>query len=209
MRSKPGRAKGLESALSIGLLAILGAVALGLLLKQSGTDVSRFGLVSTPNAIADEQPESRGPLLKTIAPSGFQPTTAPRTYTEENLYEKINGKAPFYTEAGFRKLTTQRFSAADANETSIELYLYDMGNAENAFSVYSRQKRPRVRPWPQVRFGYQTGNGLYFVRGRYYCELVGSSESAPMREAMAEVGAKLIDSLAVDGDSEIPAQTIP
>jgi len=204
MNSKPGRVKGLESALSMGLLAILGAIALAVLLKQSRIDVSRFGLVSTPSTISDEQDKPQGPLPNAIAPSGFQSTAPPRTYTERDLYEKINGKAPFYTEAGFLRLTTERFSAAEANDKSIELYLYDMADAKNAFSVYSRQKRLQVLPWRRVRFGYRTGNGLYFVHGRYYCELVGSSESAPMREAMTELGAKLIDSLAVDGDSEIP-----
>ncbi len=119
-----GRARTLESAVGVLILLILVATAVGIYFVQRDFNMARFG-------IASEQ-ESGG---------DFPPVGKAETYNTDNLYEKIDGKAPMYQEAGFVKLTTQRFAAKSNSELGLELYLYDMGNAKNAFSVYSRQKR--------------------------------------------------------------------
>jgi hypothetical protein len=85
----------------------------------------------------------------------------------------------------------------------MELFVYDMGNIRNAFSVYSTQRRAEAEPFPPMRFAYKTGNALYFVHGKYYIELVGSSESNELLRAMAEVARKIRANLAIDYDTNI------
>jgi hypothetical protein len=190
-----GRDKSLQSIISLCLLAIICIIAIAILIKQSDADMSRFGI-----EISQEQ--------ASLVPNGFETLSEIKTYTAENLYEKINGKAPLYTESGFMQLSTQRFiSSADPNLWA-ELYIFDMGRAKNAFSVYSTQIRAEADFIPEFEFTYKTANALYFVHGRYYVELVGSSEAAELSSAIAEIGRKVRANLPIDTDSQIPELAI-
>ncbi|MHC4069676.1 MAG: DUF6599 family protein [Planctomycetota bacterium] len=190
-----GRNKSLQSIISLCLLAILCLIAIAVLIKQSDADMSRFGI---------EISEEQAPL----APNGFETLSEIKTYTAENLYEKINGKAPLYTESGFKQLSTQRFISSTDPNLWAELYIFDMGQAKNAFSVYSTQIRAEARFLPEFEFTYKTANALYFVHGRYYVELVGSSEAAELSSATAEIGRRVRTNLPIDADSKIPELAI-
>ncbi|GAF79237.1 unnamed protein product, partial [marine sediment metagenome] len=52
-------------------------------------------------------------------------------------------------------------------------------------------------------FGYRTVNALYFVGGKYYIELVGSSESEELFNAISQVAKNVQNDLAPTG-TEIP-----
>jgi hypothetical protein len=142
--------------------------------------------------------------LAALAPAGFRPLSAARVYTAENLYEKINGKATFYLDSRFEKLLTQRLTNTDDEDLWIELLVYDMGNVRDAFSVYSRQIRPEAQALPDMKFGYRTTNGLYLAAGRYYVEMVGSSESNELLDAMAKIARKIETTLPAKDRKTIP-----
>jgi hypothetical protein len=200
------RAQRLESAISICLLAILSLITIGIFIKQSSYDISLFGIKATTSAISLqmlEADEEEKITLSALVPAGFNTLSKTEVYNPENLYEKINGKAPFYVESGFEELSTQRFVSSSAEALWMELFVYDMGNVRNAFSVYSTQKRAEAQPFPPMRFAYKTGNALYFVHGKYYVELVGSLESNELLKAMAEVARKIRANLPIDYDTNI------
>ena len=207
MSSVPVPTRRLESAVSICLLAILFLVAAGVLLKQGDVDMSRFGTDPVAAGVVGAKPPAltrQGELsLTALLPEGFKKRSESEFYNSENLYEKINGKAPLYIESGFEKLLTQRFASKQDENLWMELFVYDMASLRNAFSVYSRQKRADVAILPDMRFGYRTGNGLYFVHGKYYIELVGSLESPELSGAMGETGKRLRTELAVDKNEQI------
>jgi len=211
MSSVPAPARRLESAVSICLLAILFLVAVGVLLKQADVDMSRFGTDPVAAGVVGAKPPAligQGELsLTALLPEGFKKLSESEFYNPENLYEKINGKAPLYTESGFEKLLTQRFAGTQDENLWMELFIYDMANLRNAFSVYSRQKRADVEVLPDAQFAYRTGNGLYFVHGRYYVELVGSSESAELLGAMSQTAEQIRTKLAVGKDEQITELT--
>jgi len=206
MASGPGRNRRLESAVSILLLVVLFLIALAVLIKQADVDMTRFGLG------AAAQPDSqKAPDLAALAsghpggtPDAFKELSPPLVYTAGNLYEKINGKAPLYLDAGFLKLFTQRFVSRTDENLWMELYLYDMAGLKNAFSVYSVQKRADVETLSTMQFAYKTTNALYFVHGRYYVELLGSAESADLLEAMKNVADSITAGLKVDEEARIP-----
>jgi len=183
MGSVPGRAKRLESVIGICLLAILLLIAVGVFIKQM------------PKQKKD---------LSFLLPYGFKTLSEIEVYNSGNLYEKINGKAPLYIDAGFTKLSTQRFvSQADENLV-MELYIFDMARTRNAFSVYSVQKRAEVEILPDMEFAYKTSNAFYLTHGEYYIELIGFSESDELFAAMAEVTRKIRTNLTVHDDAGIP-----
>lgn len=198
MGSVTGRARSLESVISICLLVVLFLIGAVIFVKQSDYDMSRFGIGET--GLPRSETSS---MFGNIAPGGFETLSKSEFYTSENLYEKIDGKAPLYLESGFEKLSTQRFVNINDQSQWMELYLYDMGNIKNAFGVYSVQKRADSEVFAPVKFAYKTANAVYFVHGKYYIELVGSAESNELFEAIEEAAQKLQANLAVGNESVI------
>lgn len=197
MSAIPDRSKSLESGISICLLFVLFLVAAGIFCRQFDADMSRFGMgVIGPQAKA-------APELGSLTVRGFEALAETQVYTAENLFEKIDGKAPLYLESGFKQLFTQRFVSTGDESLWAELFLYDMCTIRNAFSVYSAQKRADVEDLPGLGFAYKTSNALFFVHGEYYIELIGSSESAELTEAMTDIANKIRTNLPIDDNTRI------
>ena len=213
------RARHYESLISIFLLAILFLIGLAVFIKQSDFDMGRFGM-GTATLSLSAQGSNTGTEEKLpfdfLPTSGFKKLSEAEIYVPETLYEKIDGKATLYIESGFVKLFTQRFVSRSDNNLWFELFIFDMAAAKNAFSVYSVQKRADAPPFllsqestgDAMQFAYSTGNALYFVRDKYYVELVGSSESSDLFGAMADVADKLASQLTIGKVTEIPELTL-
>ena len=198
MDSIKGKPKRLESVVGFFLLAILIIITITLLITQSDYDMTRFGVGTDVSAPGTEQLS-----LSSLIPAGFD-TLSNETYLADNLYEKINGKAPLYIESGFVKLSTARFVSKDDESLWMELFIFDMANIKNAFCVYSVQKRPGVDILPDMQFGYRTTDAPYFVHGKYYVEFIASSKSDELFKAMMETVQKIQAYLPIDVDIEIP-----
>jgi len=202
MSSVPGRNKRLESVISVLLLMLLLLIGIGVFIRQFDVDMVRFGIDTTTAGPLSEQiePNTQEPALDALTPDGFKEFSEIEMYDAGNLYEKINGKAPLYTESGFVKLFTRRFISKDDESLWMELFVFDMAAVRNAFSVYSVQKRADAlmfafaKPQPC----YRTSNGLYFIRGRFYVELIGSTESIALHKAMADIAVKFTSQTIVD-----------
>ena len=198
----------LESIIAIVLVIVPLIVLIAIFNTNKGADISRFGVrtltaeksQSIPMLAEDESVIA----MAELAPKGFEPLGSGESYNDENLYKKIDGKAPLYTESGFVKLYTQRYVNEKDEQLTFELYIYDMDSAENAFSVYSIQRRADGTPIEDLSFAYRTENSLYLVHGRYYCELVGSSDSPVLLDALDSTATTLIENLTNAGDLEIP-----
>ena len=211
MDSVRRRAKRLESAISVCLLAILFLIGVGILIKQFDYDMSHFG-IDTIGIELSSQPLKTNMreevALGRMKPPGFKTFSEAEIYIPENLYEKIDGKAPLYLESGFMELLTQRFISEDDETLWMEIFVYDMAALKNAFSVYSVQKRAGVELLPDKQFGYKTSNALYFVHGKYYVELLGSAESAELLGAMGQVMQNISSNLPIDKDANIDKLTL-
>jgi hypothetical protein len=171
MHINSGRARTLETAVGMLILLIMLGTAIGIYVISRDYNMARFG-------IASQQDSPQG---------DFTPIGKPETYNDDNLYEKIDGKAPMYQEAGFVKLDAQRFAAKSDSELSFELSTYDMNNAKNAFSVYSRQKRAdaaELAGLGDFAFGYVAGNEICLSLGKNYIEMIGSAESNDLVDKM-------------------------
>jgi hypothetical protein len=197
-RHQPTR---LESIIAIVLIIVPLIVLIAIFNMQKGADISRFG-IQTP--IAEKSPDEQPIDFVHLAPKGFKPFGTGESYNEKNLYEKINGKAPLYTESGFVKLFVRRYVSQKDDELTFELYIYDMGTAANAFSVYSIQRRAEGSPIDDMPSAYRTENALYLTHGKYYCELIGSSGSPVLLDALDLTATGLIENLKKPGPGRIP-----
>lgn len=209
-RSEVTRFESVASFSVLGVLVLIGAV---IAVKQFRYDIGRFGMAGDTSAATSESSvrkpdgyegyENAASLLNKLVPAQFRPLSEPSFYTADNLYEKINGKAPLYFESGFEKLFTRRLISRSQEDLWMELFVYDMGTAKNAFSVYSVQKRSDAETLPEMRFAYKTANTLYLAAGRYYVEMVGSAASDILAAAMLELAEKINENPAV-GDTAVP-----
>lgn len=198
-----GRSK-IESVISIILLGVLLLIGIGVFIRQFDVDMGRFGVdtITAGPLLEQTEPNTQEPSLDALMPDRFKKLSETETYNPENLYEKINGKAPLYIESGFVKLFTQRSISKDDESLWMEIFVFDMADIRNAFSIYSVQKRADAwmlafaKPQPC----YKTSNGLYFVHGKFYVELVGSTESTALDEAMTKIAVKFASRTIVDDD---------
>ena len=172
-----------ETFISIAVLLLLVITGTLIFLKQFRYDPSIFpsGMILSINS---NQPLPDEKSQNALSLKNMTPMTPPETFNADNLSEKINGKAELYLSAGFKSLTSQRFKKPSDADSWLEVFIYDMGNIENAFAVYSVQKREGIIPLELTRFFYKTENAVFFVHGNYYIEITSSKVSGSLMESM-------------------------
>jgi len=185
----------LENLISIAVLLLLAITAVLIFMKQFRYDPSIFpsGMISSDSSGKPSlNNNSRSPVSVVTVPSvatvltvaSMVPMSPSESFNKDNLSEKINGKAELYLSAGFRNLECQRFKKQDDQDLWLEVFIYDMGNIENAFAVYSVQKRDGLIPLELSEYSYKTENALFFVSGRHYVEITSSKVSAFLMDSM-------------------------
>jgi len=174
-----------QPILSLILLTVLGTIGASILIIHSSfKPAPQPVFLENPTLPTVKSSTTHG--LSLSSPTNFKKAGSPEKYDRETLFEKINGKAPLYLDAGFIELASQRFIQVDDSSQWFELYIYDMATTANAFSVYSTQRRydsSTSQPLSHLRH-YTTENGLYLQLGRFYMEYIGSSQSLNLQEAM-------------------------
>lgn len=183
-----------QTVVSLVIFLALMGIAAGIFLAQY-----RFNPAVLPkeaflpaeggNRTAVSPPESTSliPL-----PRGLIPMSAPETFDTHNLSDKINGKAELYLSAGFIRLTSQRFSLEGASGLWIETFIYDMGSVQNAFSVFSAQRRMDSEPLDMAQYAYRTPNAFFLAQGPYYLEIIASAASAQAGAPMQKLAENFI-----------------
>jgi hypothetical protein len=161
---------------SLAILLILMVIGTGIFLVQFDYNpaVLQKDLFLPPTA--KDKDFALTPLTKSIIapPPGLVPLTLPESFDAQNLSDKINGKAELYLSAGFVGLNSQRFKDKNDANLWIEAYIYDMGNGQNAFAVFSAQRREGAATLDLTPYAYRTQNALFLVHGSFYIEIIAS-----------------------------------
>ena len=146
-----------------------------------------------------EQPATATPAMTdgasdpTDGPAGLTALSPLERYTAATLSDKINGKAELYLDAGFQKLESHRFALESDRERWMERYVYTMDGHANAYSVFSRQRRQEIVPLEIADDAYIASNGLFFVHGPYYVEIISGENTTAMQTAMKALAAAFIE----------------
>jgi hypothetical protein len=178
-QKKPGKT---ETRLSMVFMTILLIAAAGVFVRQFRINPAVVAL----------RPESRQQALSSEAdqsaivdPTGSKmvPFSPPERFGPDTLYEKINGRADLYLSSGFVSLATQRFSVDGAAGVWVEVFIYDMATPENAFSVFSMQRREGARADGAAPNAYRTENALFMTHEKFYLEIIGTDASERLQQA--------------------------
>ncbi len=134
----------------------------------------------------------------------------PVHWNGQTLSDKINGKAELYLAAGFKGMVSARFAMQSNLANWFEVQLFEQDSAQNAFAVFSQQRRSQGVPISWSSHGYLTSNGLYLRHGSFYLEVSAVNTQPELKEAMVvwakrwlqgqEVGQELDPVAAFAGD---------
>lgn len=155
------------------------------------TELSRSHVFSKP-VTGTEAParqtaggDQAGPLPRMVGPDLAGPGET-RRFNPDTLYEKIDGKAQLYLSYGFAELLFTTYTAGDV---SLDVYVYDMGQADNAFGIFKAEEGESAESAAIGRGGYYSGSSLFFWKGKYYVNVLaaegGESNQTTEREGMA------------------------
>ena len=184
----------MERLVGFGVLVVLAAIAGGIYTIQF-----RFNpAVTAREVLSKSSTATKLFSLTDLVPTGIQPLSPPELFDPDTLSNKINGKAELYFSAGFRSLQTQRFALADDPALWFEMFVYDMGTARNAFSVFSMQRRGDLEAGGPTPFAYATPNGRFLAHGPYYLELVGAEASESLMTVAEAMAAAFVDRVGAD-----------
>lgn len=191
-----------ETFVGLAVLVLLAVIAAGVFLRQFQYDPAAFVATVSEAARLSLQPagDSTEAELRAVVPQGWEPMTPSETFNADNLSDKINGKAELYLSAGFQGLWSQRFKKAGKPESWVEIFIYDMGEARNAFSVFSMQRRVDGRDIELGQFAYTTGNALFFVHGSNYVEMIATDGS--LGEEMLAMGRNFTEQRSMEAESK-------
>ncbi len=184
----------MERLVGFGVLILLAAVAVGIYRVQFYLNPA----VSARQVLSESAASTESLSLAELAPDEIQPFSPPELFDPDTLSDKINGKAELYFSAGFQSLKAQRFSLTTHPDLWLELFIYDMGTARNAFSVFSMQRRGDVEDFSPTMFAYATPNGRFLAHGRYYVELVGAEASDRLMKAAEAMAAAFVNRIGAD-----------
>ena len=175
-----------QTLLSLVILGVLAIITIGVLIAQitHNPAIQQMAPDLAAGVISPEaSPASADKSLISLA-LGQSPLSPPETFDAATLSDKINGKAELYLSAGFVRLSSQRFKDPGTGDVWMEAFIYDMGSAQNAFSVFSAQRREDALTLALGQYAYQTSNALFFVHGHFYVEIVASDISEKIIQPM-------------------------
>ncbi len=117
-------------------------------------------------------------------------------FITKNLYEKINGRADFFTSKGFERLYFVSLVDSSDETRTIDLELYDMGSAAGALSAFTAERKEgvTVNESPSGQH-YISRNAMFMVQGKYYGRALGVDESEATSAALEKVRATLTGAL--------------
>jgi hypothetical protein len=189
-----------ESFIGYAVILLLVIITGGIFFKQSRFDPSVLKPAVSQQELSTQPLSALTPpqdLLK-YAPQNLILLSPAESFGPENLSDKINGKAELYLSGGFVRLVSQRFAIKDETNAWMEAFIYDMGSPRGSYAVYSLQKRFEAKELELGDYGYGTENGLYFVHGPYYAELVSSVAQERMAELMLSFGRNFVSKTPVE-----------
>ena len=208
VKTKSGRK---QTYISVAVLGVLAVIASGIFLVQFNYNPAVRAVTS---ALVMGNPDKNISLVaskKSLIsfPSGQVALGPLETFDATNLSDKIDGKAELYLTTGFVRLHTQRFEDKSAGGVWMEVFVYDMQSTQNAFSVFSAQRREEAQTLDIVQYAYQTRNALFFVHGPFYVEIIASDVSAKIIEPMIRFAETFIEKHPVETQTITEKELFP
>jgi hypothetical protein len=115
----------------------------------------------------------------------------PALFTQDTLFDHINGEAELYFPYGFDTLATARYVRKDAPGSEIAADVYRMGSLLDAFGIWSNYRKADA---PKCDLGgdcTRSSSQLLFYQDRYFVRLQATGTPPPPQDAFLACGRSL------------------
>ncbi len=193
------------------ILATLGLILVWLLVQQSRFNPAVTALQTPRSTAVAKAGPAASPQATALVPqvAGFTPLGPVQNFGPENLSDKIDGKAELYLSAGFRTLAVQSFTLTQPAGAYLEVFLYDMGEPQNAYAVFSSQRRPGSTGLSFRPNAYATTNALFFTAGNFYVEMILDRAVPDVAAVLEPFTTALVANLPAAAEGGNPAALFP
>jgi hypothetical protein len=142
-------------------------------------------------------PAAKGESLE-IKLDGLKPMGDTEFYNADNLFEKIDGRAPAYLNFNFQQLRCRSFSVIGTSGSFVDVYEYRFDTPVNAFGMFSLERDPKGEPLAFAPDGYASGMGFFFRQGPRYIQVMASDQNAKTLELAKAIAADRAKNLPAD-----------
>lgn len=138
-------------------------------------------------------------MLSLLPAGGFAEGWAmdgkPALFTEDTLFDHINGEAELYFPFGFDALVTARYVKKDSAGQEIVLDVYRMGSLLDAFGIWSNYRKAEA---PGCTVGAEcalSASQMLFYQDRYFVKVQATGSAVPPPDAFLACGSAVSRSL--------------
>jgi len=190
-------------------------------IPETAPAIAPAGASESANETAATAGEGGGEGSAAAAPAKGQPmeVSLPGTkpmgdtefYSADNLFEKIDGRAPAYQNYNVQQLRCRSFAVNAAAGSYVDVYEYRFDNPVDAFGMFSLERDPKGGALDFAKDGYSGAMGYFFRQGAVYVQVIASDQKAAtlaLALALAENRAKEIpaDDSGLAGRRKLPAE---
>jgi hypothetical protein len=226
----------LERALSLSIVGLLAAIGVAVWVAGRNFDPGLYSLrtgalksTEAPVAETPALPDTNAPSSAAEHPEGHEPAPAPASagknlpieipgatpmgdtefYSADNLYEKINGRAPAYLEFGFQQLRSRSFAGTTDKGSYVDVYEYRMDSPVNAFGIFAMERDPEGKVLDFAPDGYSGEMGYFFRQGSCYVQVIASDQKPATLALAKSVAGQLAKSIPVDDQGLGARRSLP
>jgi hypothetical protein len=191
-----------ESIASVVCILLLVVTGVAIFIKGKHFDPSRYTTAAAGATAGKGEPLE-------IKLDGVQPMGNTEFYVANNLYEKIDGRAPAYLNFNFQQLRCRSFSVAGVAGSFVDVHEYRFDTPINAFGMFALERDARGRLLDFAPDGYVGEMGYFFRQGAVYVQIIASDQNPKtlaLAKAIAENRAKNLpaDNAGLDARRRLP-----
>jgi hypothetical protein len=163
--------------------------------RNAGTGLTSAQLQAELQAVPEPQRAIAAMLPLTDLPTdwmlGKSASRAIETFSADNLYEKIDGRAESFLQYGVKGMAYAFYLPTGDPSNELQLYIYEMADPLKALGKYGSEKPDEARSIPVGDEGYTAAGSTHFYAGRYYTQIVPTRDD-PKFAAFAQELAKRV-----------------
>jgi hypothetical protein len=141
-------------------------------------------------------------ILASFRPTDWEIFDEVKRFTPESLYEQINGRAEFFLSYDVVSMTFASYVNRFDVGQFIDISIYDMGSAINAFGVFSVE-RSQGQPLLELgRASYRLYANYYIWKGCFYITIISSQGTREFQRLGMDL-ARIVTDYLPDSDESI------
>ena len=138
--------------------------------------------------------------------NGWMPEAADGIYSDENLYDLIDGGAEVYRALNVRTVVSRRYHKEGAPAIIVDLF--DMGSSRDAFGAY----RHDMREGQDAGIGQESellGSSLSFWKDRFFVSIVPLGDREDLRLTVLDLGRAIAGAIPGEGQKPGLVELLP